>query len=289
LVPTVLRGKRVACPWGIHTLLTLYSQLLYAFPRWSVGTRGGLWSVGTRGGRWNVGMRGIYLGCGNFRLFLQKVFPKPLRVSSNTDESARGGVIKIRINKKTEAGLDCENSDMDDQSSSGEGGEETRDALVSRVFREHNQALIRFLRARLPSVQDAEEVAQEAYVRMLRLDETDTISHLQAYLFRIAANIAIDRNRQQKRKPDEEEGSKLWDVLPSSYPLPDDALHSTEKLARLQQIVAELPPKCRMAFMLYKFKELSYEEIATRMQLSESMIRKYVLKAIIFCRDKLEE
>lgn len=167
--------------------------------------------------------------------------------------------------------------------------EESRDMLVSRMFCEHNEALLRFLRARLPSAQDAEEVAQEAYVRMLRLDDTDTISHLQAYLFRIAANIAVDRNRQQKRKPYEEKGAKLWDSLPSALPSLDDSVLSKEKLTLLGGIISELPPKCRMAFMLYKFKDMSYSDVAEKMQLSESMIRKYVLKAIIYCRERLEE
>ena len=124
---------------------------------------------------------------------------------------------------------------------------------------------------------------------MLRLDDTDTISHLQAYLFRIAANIAIDRNRQQKRKPEQSEDSQLWEMLPSSFPLPDDVLYSDEKLARLQRVISQLPTKCRQAFMLYKFKELSYAEIAASMQLSESMVRKYVLRAIVHCRDKVDE
>lgn len=197
--------------------------------------------------------------------------------------------LDIYRHTKPAAQPDREPRDGDESGSSDDVNEEGRDALIARVYREHNQALLRFLRARLPSVQDAEEVAQEAYVRMLRLDETDTISHLQAYLFRIAANIAIDRNRQQSRRPRREEDSELWEVLPSPFPLPDDAMYSSEKLARLEVAITDLPVKCRKAFILYKFRELSYEEIARRMQLSESMIRKYVLKAIIHCRDKLDE
>src|SRR5947209_4337020 len=68
---------------------------------------------------------------------------------------------------------------------------------VGRLFREHNQTLVRYLRARLGSEQEAKEVAQEAYVKLLQLERVGAISFMRAYLFRIAANLAIDRIRQR--------------------------------------------------------------------------------------------
>src|SRR5215831_11895053 len=57
---------------------------------------------------------------------------------------------------------------------------------VERLFAEHNRALIRFLRTRVRSDQEARDVAQEAYVRLLQIDQPGTISFLRAYLFRTA-------------------------------------------------------------------------------------------------------
>src|SRR5579864_9318500 len=70
--------------------------------------------------------------------------------------------------------------------------------LVERLFREHNEALIRFLLARLRSRQAALEVAQEAYVRLLSLDEPGAVSYLRSFLFKTAANLAIDRRRRNQ-------------------------------------------------------------------------------------------
>ena len=67
-----------------------------------------------------------------------------------------------------------------------------RAELVERLFREHNDALIRFLVARLRSYQDARDVAQESYVRLLSLDEPGAVSYLRAFLFKTAANLATD-------------------------------------------------------------------------------------------------
>src|ERR1700728_1336274 len=65
-------------------------------------------------------------------------------------------------------------------------------AEVSRLFREHNRALILFLSARLKDVQSAREVAQEAYVKVLQLQSPGSVKFLRAYLFKVAGNLAID-------------------------------------------------------------------------------------------------
>jgi DNA-directed RNA polymerase specialized sigma24 family protein len=69
-------------------------------------------------------------------------------------------------------------------------------ARVAELFREHNCTLVSFLKARLQSEQDAREVAQEAYVRLLQIDRPGAVSFLRSYLFRTAENLAIDRLRQ---------------------------------------------------------------------------------------------
>src|SRR5688572_5593177 len=73
-----------------------------------------------------------------------------------------------------------------------------RSALVERLFREHNEALVRFIFARVRSYQVAREVAQEAYVRLLSLDEPGAVSYLRAFLFKTAANLAVDRLRSDE-------------------------------------------------------------------------------------------
>ena len=76
------------------------------------------------------------------------------------------------------------------------GSAAARAAVIERLFREHNEALIRFLRGRVGSRNEALEVAQEAYVRLLSLDQPGAVSYLRAFLFKTAANIAIDRRRR---------------------------------------------------------------------------------------------
>ena len=160
--------------------------------------------------------------------------------------------------------------------------------IIARAFRDHNAALLRFLSAKLPSRQDAQEVAQETYVRLLRLDDPNTISHLQAYLFKIAANLAVDRNRYRSRQPLFVDLDSALTTLRAPEPGQDRVLDGKQDVKRLRGFIEELPPKCRLAFLLYKFEGLEYGAIADHMELSESMVRKYVLRAIVYCRQRLD-
>src|SRR5262245_4031701 len=71
-------------------------------------------------------------------------------------------------------------------------------ATVNQLFREHNQALIKFLLTRVSSEQEVRDLAQEAYVRLLQLHQPGAVSFLRGYLFRLAANLSIDRARRHK-------------------------------------------------------------------------------------------
>ena len=90
--------------------------------------------------------------------------------------------------------------------------EDSRTSVVERLFREHNEALIRFVRGRVRSHNEALEVAQEAYVRLLSLDQPGAVSHLRAFLFKTAANIAIDRCRRNQNF-DKVAGRQLFSEL----------------------------------------------------------------------------
>ena len=53
---------------------------------------------------------------------------------------------------------------------------------VEQLFREHNAALLRFIAAKIGSTSEAREIAQEAYVHLLQLDQPEAISYLRAFL-----------------------------------------------------------------------------------------------------------
>lgn len=158
------------------------------------------------------------------------------------------------------------------------------------LVEEHNEKLVKFLTARLGDENEARDVAQEAYAKLLGLGEDKVVNFHRAYLYRTAANIAVDRMRAAKRSA--QTSLNLLDDhddLASEAPLADRILTSREKLQALRRAIESLPPKCRYAFLEYRVNNRPYADIAEDLSISESMVRKHVLRALRHCKAKLDE
>jgi RNA polymerase sigma-70 factor (ECF subfamily) len=164
--------------------------------------------------------------------------------------------------------------------------DESRATVVERLFREHNEALIRFLRSRVGSHNEALEVAQEAYVRLLSLDQPGAVSYLRAFLFKTAANIAIDRRRRHQTF-DRVTGGQLFMELAENR-TPERQLSGEQALGRLGTLISAMPPKCRQSFVLNQIHGLDAATIATQLGITDSMVRKYVVRALLHCRAHMD-
>jgi RNA polymerase sigma factor (sigma-70 family) len=164
---------------------------------------------------------------------------------------------------------------------------QTRASALSSLFREHNRTLVRFINARLRNEQEANEIAQEAYVKMLQLDRCPgTASFMRHYLFRVAENLAVDRIRQRYARSRLDQLTSIDD--PFQEALAERTVLAGQELALLKAAVAELPEKYREAFRLIKLEDNSFPQVASLMRLSERMVRKYITRALIYIRLRRE-
>jgi len=159
-------------------------------------------------------------------------------------------------------------------------------AAVERLFAEHNRSLIRFLRTRLRSDQEAKDVAQEAYVRLLQIDQPGTVSFLRAYLFRTALNIATDRMRAEAIRHIAHQDPIFDDVL--TEPDPERTTSAREQLRLVSESLAELPTKPRLAFLWHRVSDMTIEAVAQRLGVSDRMVRKYIVQALVHVRMRLD-
>jgi RNA polymerase sigma factor (sigma-70 family) len=162
--------------------------------------------------------------------------------------------------------------------------EKSRTAVIERLFREHNESLIRFLRGRVESRNEALEVAQEAYVRLLSLDQPGAVSYLRAFLFKTAANIAIDRRRRHSNYT---KVSQLFAELEENR-TPERQVAAEQTLRLLGSLIEAMPPKCREAFVMNQIQGLDAAPIAARLGITASMVRKYVVRALLHCRERMD-
>jgi RNA polymerase sigma-70 factor (ECF subfamily) len=172
-----------------------------------------------------------------------------------------------------------------DQPPSG-GPDSPQASELSKLFEQHNRHLVSFLAHRLGNEAEARDVAQEAYVRVLQLNEPGAISFLRAYLYRTAANLATDRLRHRTRAGRLDptyDGDALTNALS-----PDRQVLAREELTLVRQALLELPARYRRAFVLHRFEDRSTEEIARDLRLRPTQVRLYLRRALAYCGLRLE-
>ncbi|QDX80649.1 hypothetical protein B9N43_04950 [Denitratisoma sp. DHT3] len=162
---------------------------------------------------------------------------------------------------------------------------------LREVFRTNQNALIRFLKSRLGSEHDAQDVAQDAIMRLYQRRTQLFDQDLRSLLFTTAKNITIDRFKEQKRSllDHSEAAQERLSIVEDETASPERIAIARQELGRIGQLIADLPGKCQMAFINYKIDEMEYGEIAEKMNLTESMVRKYVLRALAHCARQLAE
>ncbi|QNK02952.1 RNA polymerase sigma factor [Dyella telluris] len=158
---------------------------------------------------------------------------------------------------------------------------------IADLFRDHNRALVAFLQCRLHSLSDAQEVAQEAYVRLVTMERPEQVDSLRAYLFRVASNLAVDRLRSRQVRADHPLNAPDEDL--HLAPIPERHVHATGQLHALHKALRELPAKTGRAFVMHVIDGCEISVIARAMKISERMVRYHVANALAHCRARVDE
>jgi len=165
---------------------------------------------------------------------------------------------------------------------------DTKKWLVERLYAEHYGALRTFFYRRIRTQCDAADLAQEVYLRMLQVSDTDEIRNPELYLYTVASNLVKEhavRGRRQEQAVDVEDAS-VEDLI-SELPTLDRQVHASQRVLRLRTVLAQLSPKCRAVVILRYRYELSYQEIAERLGVSSNMVKKYLAHAVVHCRCRM--
>lgn len=136
------------------------------------------------------------------------------------------------------------------------------------------------------SPEDARDLAQEVFIKVFRLlDRYDEEFAFSSWLFRIATNHCIDHLRRNRLRflPLEQQsgpsGEEFELQLPDSGPQPDRVLERKEAMDRLEEVISSLPPHYRIITLLRHDQQLSYEEIATILDLPLGTVKARIHRA----------
>ena len=155
-------------------------------------------------------------------------------------------------------------------------------------FQEHYDDLLQFLTRRMSDRQRAADVAQETYLKLVKIDQQAVpVLHARSFIFRVAGNLAIDALRREQRIAASHEGSDGAGRWPARRRPGGDAA-GRERLQLLDEALLQLSSNARQALLLNRVEGLTQAQIAQRLGVSESMVAKYIGQALRHCRDWLK-
>jgi RNA polymerase sigma-70 factor (ECF subfamily) len=135
--------------------------------------------------------------------------------------------------------------------------------MLLRAFNGLRDELVSTLWFLLGSQEDAQDVAQEAFLRCWRHQETlPEIQNLRAWIFRVGLNAAKDLQRSAwRRRVKPLLGADVMPIVDASSP-PTPSLEERESIAQLRHALMHLRPEEKEVFLLRQNGELTYEQIA---------------------------
>lgn len=151
-------------------------------------------------------------------------------------------------------------------------------ALYEIIMRRHNQLLYRVVRSILPNDDEAEDVMQEAYVRAYEhLRQFAGRAQFRTWLTRIAVHEALARVRRSIRfsppSPRENFEGDPMDIVAASDRTPEQQAADSELRNLLERAIAQLPESYRCVLMLRDVQEMSIDEVAHVLDLSEGIVK----------------
>ncbi|MCX7068016.1 MAG: RNA polymerase sigma factor [Methylococcales bacterium] len=155
--------------------------------------------------------------------------------------------------------------------------------LLDKLFRRHSMELVAFANSHIAH-SEAEDLVQEAYLRLLQHPDCAAIYNPRAYLYKIIANLGFDYHHRasvhhQYLEPNDIEPDSLISPLPSLETLMDGQLLLNKCLLALET----LPDVYRHVFLLNRVDGLSHKEIAEALAVPQRTVERYCAKALAHC------
>ncbi|MGO9095207.1 MAG: RNA polymerase sigma factor [Bryobacteraceae bacterium] len=166
-------------------------------------------------------------------------------------------------------------------------------ASFELLLERHRAPVIRFVYRMVQNQAVAEELAQEAFLRVYRARARyEPTARFTTWLFRIATHLALNSLRDRRsgkyyESLDEEAGETASRQLPDRRPTIEQKLLDRARFDEVRRAVAALPDKQRAAVLMHKYEEMEYSQIARVLECSESAVKSLLFRAYETLRARL--
>jgi RNA polymerase sigma-70 factor, ECF subfamily len=163
------------------------------------------------------------------------------------------------------------------------------EASFELLLQRYRRPLCHFLNRMVRNAAQAEDLAQEVFLRVYRARrEYEPSAKFTTWLFRIATNLALNSLRDGRHRQAEvsldapaegQDGSEMTLDVPDGAPAVEQQLVERDRVAVVRRAIFALPEKQRAAVLLHKYQELDYDEIARILGCSVSALKSLLFRA----------
>lgn len=164
-------------------------------------------------------------------------------------------------------------------------------SFMTAMEKNHGRQLRRFLSARVRGASaDIPDLLQEIFLRLLRIKDHEAIRNPQAYLYTVANHVLHQYSLQRAARPEVTNPLDLVSTLQSETVAdPAEELEAEQRLEAVAEALMKLSPRVYATLVMYRCEGLTLMEIGERLGVSHVMARKYLVRAIAYCDQCLEE
>jgi len=152
---------------------------------------------------------------------------------------------------------------------------------------QYGQRLRRFLSLRLRNVHDVPDLAQEVFLRLLRVERHETIRNPEAYLFTVASHVIHQHTLRRSSEPISVEITEaLAELQAPDNDDPTSRAESAQRIEALEETIGQLPRRVAAALVLQRIGGYTVQEIADRLGVSRETAKKYLARAAQHCHSR---
>jgi len=147
--------------------------------------------------------------------------------------------------------------------------------------------LLSYFLRRVRDRAQAEDLVQDALLRVIRASELEVIEHPESYVFTVAANLLKDSRRHAVRHPtvtcpalEESQGGEVEETLVDERS-PERVLDGETSLAEELRALDELSELTRNVFVLFRLEHMKQKDIAALYGIAQSTVEKHVMRAVL--------
>lgn len=168
---------------------------------------------------------------------------------------------------------------------------DSKRSFVSGIEKTHGRQLRRFLSARMRhAAADVPDLVQEVFLRLLRIENHESIRNPQAYLYTIAMHVLHQYTLRRSTRPAAIGPADIVSDLDSFIANdPAEEVELEQRFEELGRALQELSPRAYVTLLMYRCEGATLEQIGERLGVTRVMAKKYLVKALTYCQQHLEE